>query len=492
MKQGCVLALLAFFLASCQGNGPEIKPGQLYRITTTRDFGCAKFVKISGNRWAGTYYVSEGNLLADKRDVTLVSARKLYLMDASGSKTPVIDCSEYEEPLFQAFPKTWEYRDSVYAVREMQDVPFARAKGYWSSFPDTGESNLDIFLSRVSSLEMSELQLTMDVYLPKDEGKVSRPLLVLIHGGAFYNGDKASLGFPELGRFFAGMGYVVASVNYRLGFHLNTLSVERAGFRAVQDVNAAIARILYDSDTYRVDPQRVFVAGTSAGGITALNVAFMRDVNIPRSARNEGGVQAVNADIAQPFSIRAVGNMWGAVGDTTILRNAPTAILSFHSTGDPIVPFGQDHPFESVFGNRVIFPTMYGSGVISSLVGRSRSQLHSYDLPGVHTLHIDRGWDGVEYLNDRFLEMKTGMRDFFSDRMLPHPVVIRSKPYSNVLQVDCSDIKSIYWKVSGGIVLQQGEGEASVLFFPNRTSHSVTVSGQYKSGLTFCKTFNYD
>ena len=99
---------------------------------------------------------------------------------------------------------------------------------------------------------MKDLDLTMDVYLPKDTKASLRPLLVLIHGGAFYNGDKTDKGFPLWAKYFAGMGYVVASVNYRLGFRLNTAAVERAGFRAVQDVDAAIRYLIHNKSVYAV------------------------------------------------------------------------------------------------------------------------------------------------------------------------------------------------------------------------------------------------
>lgn len=483
----CLFSLTALLLlVSCGGENVVLKPGQLYLINTTRDSGCAVFTHASNDGWEGVYYASTGSLFADKRKVTFKGGRELILVDPSGSRTPVVSYSEYEEPPFTPFPKTWEYRDSVYAVRDTLDVPYAKAKGYWSTFPDTGESNLQIFLSKVPDLKKTDLELTMDVYLPEDGGAVSRPLLVLIHGGAFFNGDKASLGYPEWGRYFASMGYVVASVNYRLGFHLNTISVVRAGVRAVQDVNAAIFRIIHDADIYGVDPERVFVAGTSAGAITALNTAFMKDENIPDQAKNEGGLKALNVEIAHPFSIRAVGNMWGAVEDTTILSNSNAAIVSIHSTGDPIVPYGQDHPFEEIFGNKVIFPTMYGSSVITYLVGSSRAALYPYDLPGLHTLHIDKDSTGAEYLNSRFSEIKSVLRDFFADRMLPHPVKISQGPSPNVFSVDATDVASISWRVDGGIFLQQGKDEVKVLFFPDSgAAHSVTASGEYKSGLTF-------
>lgn len=490
MKRILSFALI-LLLISCGGEPLVLKPGQLYLIKTARDEGCATFTHASNKGWEGVYYAGSGSLFADKRNVTFKGGSELVLVDPSGTETPVISYSEYEKPSFKPFPKTWEYRDSVYAVREIKEVPYAWAKGYWSTFPDTGESALRIFLSKVFDLKKTDLELKMDVYLPEDGGKVSRPLLVLIHGGAFFNGDKASLGYPEWGRYFAGRGYAVASVNYRMGFHLNTISVIRAGIRAVQDVNAAIFRIIHDVDIYGVDPERVFVAGTSAGAITALNTAFMTDEDIPVFAKGEGNLKAINAGIAQPFSIRAVGNMWGAVENVGILNNAPSAIVSIHSTGDPIVPYGSNHPFEEVFGNKVVFPMMFGSSIITSQAGKSRAALYPYDLSGRHTLHIDEDPFGVEYLNPIFSEITVTLRDFFADRMFPHPVKIVMGSSPNQYCIDAEDVKSVSWDITGGVFLRQDTSHVEVLLFPDASAHSITASGEYESGLTFCETLRF-
>ena len=87
--------------------------------------------------------------------------------------------------------------------------------------------------------------------------------------------------------------------------------------------------------------------------------------------------------------------MWGAVNDLSILDNAPTAVISFHSMGDPVVPFGKGHPFESIFINWLIFPTMYGSDEITAHIGYDRAALHSYNLPDKHTLHVGKDDDGI-------------------------------------------------------------------------------------------------
>ena len=136
--------------------------------------------------------------------------------------------------------------------------------------------------------------------------------------------------------------------------------------------------------------------------------------------------------------------------------------MSVHSKGDPIVPFDQGHPFKDVFGNDVIFPTMYGSKVITSVVGNERAKLMEYDIPGIHALHVDKDSNGKKHLNHRFQEIEAAMRDFFSEHMLPHPVTIEHVKNTNIFKTDAKDVSDIFWKVEGGIVLSQQKGSVRV------------------------------
>ena len=112
------------------------------------------------------------------------------------------------------------------------------------------------------------------------------------------------------------------------------------------------------------------------------------------------------------------------------------------------------------------------------------------DIPGKHTIHIDEDEEGREVLNPYFEVIKIAMRDFFSEHMLPHPVQIEKRTYSNTYYVDSQDVKSIYWSVTGGAILNQDFNKVDVLLFSDADSHSLTVSGEYKSGLTFYKSLD--
>lgn len=489
-----VLACIGLLVAplSCREGADSVSfdPGQVYLVSTETDSGYAVFEK--GDRrsqWTGTFYSDNHALFAEDEQITFSSkgSRQFY-RDEDGEKHSVLSIVPYGQPEFEEQPQTWTYKDSAYRVAVDTNVTYASALGYWTSLPGSEDSYLGIYVSQeLKKIRKKLLPLKMDVYRPEDGEKVLRPLLVLIHGGAFYNGDKASPGFPEWGRYFAARGYLVASVNYRLGFFANTTSVERAGFRAVQDVNAAIRFLVHEKDRYHVDPDRVFVAGTSAGGITALNLAFMHKDNIPDSASGEGAIDAVNPSMTDRFSIRAVGNMWGAVHDLEMIGNEDIPIISFHSSGDPVVPFVKDSPFREIYLNDVLFDPMYGSGSITPYARKRnrRAELHSYDLPGRHTLHLDG-----DRVNPVFYEIETGMRDFFSSVMLPHPVSIQHTDNSSYFSIDDKDVAEVWWKVDGGVILESDHTKVKVLLFPDAEDHAVTVSGKYRSGLTFIDKFS--
>jgi acetyl esterase/lipase len=95
----------------------------------------------------------------------------------------------------------------------------------------------------------------LDLYLPEYiEGPL--PLIVWIHGGAWYAGSKNdwSPAVPMVSK-----GYAVASINYRLSQH--------GVFPAqIEDCKAAIRWLRANAAKYGLDPERIGVWGASAGG----------------------------------------------------------------------------------------------------------------------------------------------------------------------------------------------------------------------------------
>jgi acetyl esterase/lipase len=125
-------------------------------------------------------------------------------------------------------------------------------------------------------------ELRLDLYRPTPDTVTQRPLAVFVHGGGFRGGTKDNDKAVSLARDFARRGYVTASIDYRL---LNTDDGEGepcggpecpqaiAAVAAQHDAQAAIRFLRRNAATYGIDPQRVAIAGTSAGAGTALLVA---------------------------------------------------------------------------------------------------------------------------------------------------------------------------------------------------------------------------
>jgi acetyl esterase/lipase len=108
---------------------------------------------------------------------------------------------------------------------------------------------------------------TLDIYLPA-HGSAPRPLVVIIHGGAFLMGDKRSeiTAIPAL----LDRGYAIASIGYRL-------SGEAVFPAAVQDCKTALRWLTQHADDYRLDRTRFALWGASAGGHLAAMLGVTGD-----------------------------------------------------------------------------------------------------------------------------------------------------------------------------------------------------------------------
>ena len=193
----------------------------------------------------------------------------------------------------------------AYQVKVEKDVPYATAPGYYTHAP-IGDKKATLKLMFHCGIP-KPVTLEMDIYAPAgDDPSARRPLLLMMHGGSFFIGNKSEPGQKGWGQYFASLGYVAVSIDYRLGFHAVKKEIRQAEYRALEDADAALAYLLGREDL-RIDPDRVFLCGTSAGAMTALNLAFRLYGDKP--------MQEVKRRLPADFRIRAVANLWGSVHD---------------------------------------------------------------------------------------------------------------------------------------------------------------------------------
>lgn len=112
-----------------------------------------------------------------------------------------------------------------------------------------------------------------DLYLPENTAAGTKaPALLWIHGGGFTGGDKAQGRELNIGTNFAGRGYVVLSINYAL---------QKKGGAPVwpqnlHDCKTAVRWLRANAARLHLDPNRIAVAGGSAGGHLASMVALTK------------------------------------------------------------------------------------------------------------------------------------------------------------------------------------------------------------------------
>ena len=443
----------------------------------------------------------------------------------------------WQRPPVMELHRDYLYHDSLFPVAVDSNIVYAHAKGYWASYPEplNGNDYLSIVVDKMNmdDLTVKDCELTMDVYQPVTDVLAPRPLLMLIHGGAFFNGDKKSAGFEEWGNYFASRGYVVASINYRLGFApLGKNHMDRAGYRAVQDAHAAICFLLRHPERFPIDPARLFVGGSSAGGITALNLAFMRNIDRPSSSyqnrvheanqipivhylipNNEnidledlGNINAVVGEQYDvPFTINAVVNMWGAVHDITMIDGTrDIAILSFHGDADSVVAYGHDFPFTKVktpvkdFIKTVRNPIKDGSSWFAKTADdilfaaenslKPVNQFMSNEMYGSKCIHEKALSVGLK----SELHTKAGGGHGLYLRMFPQPTMNKSVTgQRHWFELDnAGELRTCGWEAVGGLVLEAEPDKARVMFFADAPEHELKISGQEKNGQCYNETYS--
>lgn len=211
--------------------------------------------------------------------------------------------------------------------------------------------------------------LFMDIYEPVGDTAAMRPAVILAFGGSFIGGDRDDL--DALCRYYASRGFVAATIDYRLYdgplFPLpNATTMTDVVIKATGDMKAAIRHLRQDAattNTYRIDPNYIFVGGVSAGAITADHAAYLDSMdNVAASElaaiQANGGWEGNSSNTAGVYSssVQGVLNFSGALRDADYINNGEAPLFSAHDDGDGVVPYGG--------GNATIggFPIIYIEG----------------------------------------------------------------------------------------------------------------------------------
>src|ERR1043166_9719851 len=178
---------------------------------------------------------------------------------------------------------------------------------------DYAAGDYDIF-PNVTYAKASNVELKLDLYLPKNR---TRPVatLILFHGGGWVDGQKERnvlylMPYLEL-------GWAAVNVEYRNGHQAPAPA-------AVEDARCALRWITYHARDYSLDPTRFVLTGTSAGGHLALITGMLPAGNVfDRQCVVEGNDRWNTATIPA-LKVAAIVN-WFGISDVAALLDGPNA-----------------------------------------------------------------------------------------------------------------------------------------------------------------------
>ncbi|TNF41813.1 MAG: alpha/beta hydrolase [Bacteroidetes bacterium] len=202
--------------------------------------------------------------------------------------------------------------------------------------------------------------LELDIYLPQYDAETERATIIYVHGGGFSSGKRDSEDIKEFCSQLAGYGYVVASISYRLtrkdkpgAFGCDCPANEKLNtFQAAkEDLQDATFFLIENREQFGINPQKIILAGSSAGAETVLNTAYQP----PYCYGLDSG----------PVSFAGVISMAGAIPDMiSIYEESAVPSMLFHGTDDNLVPYATA-PHHYCAENKPGYLILHGSFTIA-------------------------------------------------------------------------------------------------------------------------------
>lgn len=310
-------------------------------------------------------------------------------------------------------------------------------------------SNVTI-TSNITYTTSNNTNLKLDVYEPQGDIETMRPLIILAHGGSFIGGSKTQDNVvTTLCNNFAKRGYVCASISYRLGNPLQMLDSSQAidvVMKAISDGKSAVRFFRKDAattNTYKIDPTKIFVGGNSAGAVLYMHHAYIDSLNeAPLPLRNiitaNGGIEGNSGNDGYSSDITALINLAGGLNVPEFVGPGNKPSVNFHGDQDDVVPYGCANAQGGVTPVRLC-----GLGAVESLYQQYGINHSSMVFPGDgHTPWQSSApkFNKVDSATTAFLYQFVCGITSVNNEAIDNSVEVFPNPAQNVLQVRLSNV----------------------------------------------------
>jgi lysophospholipase L1-like esterase/predicted esterase len=248
------------------------------------------------------------------------------------------------------------------------------ATRYKNDLFKTIDSTIDLQYGEAINLKGDNEKLLLNLFTPPSSDTVKkRPLILFIHGGGFRNNTKSSSFSNRLGIQLGKRGFVVASIEYRLGIEKTNTNKDyhEAMFRAQQDARAAVRFFRKNATTYGVDTSQIFLVGSSAGSMTALAVGYMDADEVPADIDQSkwGDIEGNSGNPGYSSKVHGVFNFWGSVYDYKWIQQGDIPLFNTAGTADKTVPYDSSYDYHSFkYGPYILYQHCLNVGIPTAWV----------------------------------------------------------------------------------------------------------------------------
>jgi acetyl esterase/lipase len=244
----------------------------------------------------------------------------------------------------------------------------------------------------------------LDFSLP-ETGTGPFPLIVYVHGGGWNSGDKDPL--PSV--FLRSGGYAIASINYRL-------TTEAAFPAQIEDCKRAVEFLRNNAKKLDIDPNRIGIWGSSAGGHLAALLGTTGDAKSPGWATASPGTSnrvAAVCDWCGPtdfLSLSAQSNPQCNIMRPVIdlLGGTPSERQAVAKEASPITYVHKGcPPFFIVHGTSDELVPVEQAREFSTALKAKGVDCHYDEVEGTHNFYTPENELKVKQFFDRVLQNKT-------------------------------------------------------------------------------------
>jgi predicted esterase len=396
---------------------------------------------------------------------------------------------------FNSFSEPFRYQNPIFTqVDTLKNIAYATAE--WLNNPISLIADKNIHDGESKTISKP---LFMDIFMPKGDTLKKRPAIIFAHGGAFLMGSRHNEDMVAFCDSFARRGYVTATIDYRLGMgaivskifgipvnlKVENKNAYRSVYRSVQDSRAAIRFIKHNAENLGIDTSKIFLVGSSAGGILSLQHLYLdKNSEVSEEALftptlgdlDSVGVQGYGAKPA------ALVSLWGAIQSTGLIETEQTPVFLVHGSDDNIVPFKNGVPLAGIIPENPLasftMPESFGSFCVDTALNNRNIAHETYFVEGKkHEFYgVDTGEFYPKGPNEYWDTIQWKISDFLFSQFQPNADF---ETAIENLTVHFSSTSSEMYYTNWDF----GDGNKGI---ENAISHTYTAPGNYKVQITAC------